>query len=533
METTSTEFHLGLCLAGAVSAGAYTAGVMDYLVEALENWEQQKTTHKDSIPNHQVTIKVIGGASAGGMTGILTLAHLLKKHQPIQTLAHPLEEHPENLLFNSWVDMLQPNMMDVLLDTNDLKNKQAKSLLNATFVQQLAQRAISCTETLLNKPYLHESLQCFVSLTHLNGRNFVTPFKAEKSKNRQYITTRHDAFIGFTLNPSKTTTGWIPIDWNDPYCVQAMQEAAIATGAFPIGLEARTFSAQFIKKEPNSPTTFEKQTFVDGGVINNEPFEKVLELLHETTDFSEINSSKNTDCNQFDRTVVMIDPFPSETTDYTNNTAIGAVALDTFSALLNQCRSKPEDLADALDENNYGKFLISPVRYSGKLSFEGSQALACSVLGGFGGFLHRDFRVHDFFLGRANCERFLRHYFAVPKTTTNPIFVNGYANCNTDLFATKDCLLPIIPLFTPEKEVPYQPVLSNNQQFPQLKKSELAHYQGKIKTRIQAILLTLSNYSWTEKALLWIGSKIVINTKISSLLLEKIKKELNERNMLR
>ena len=29
-------FHLGLCLAGAVSAGAYTAGVVDYLFEALD-----------------------------------------------------------------------------------------------------------------------------------------------------------------------------------------------------------------------------------------------------------------------------------------------------------------------------------------------------------------------------------------------------------------------------------------------------------------------------------------------------------------
>ena len=28
--------HIGLCMAGAVSAGAYTAGMIDYLIEALE-----------------------------------------------------------------------------------------------------------------------------------------------------------------------------------------------------------------------------------------------------------------------------------------------------------------------------------------------------------------------------------------------------------------------------------------------------------------------------------------------------------------
>ncbi len=29
-------FQLGICMAGAVSAGAYTAGVLDCLMEALE-----------------------------------------------------------------------------------------------------------------------------------------------------------------------------------------------------------------------------------------------------------------------------------------------------------------------------------------------------------------------------------------------------------------------------------------------------------------------------------------------------------------
>ena len=29
-------FYVGLCMAGAVSGGAYTAGVLDYLIEALE-----------------------------------------------------------------------------------------------------------------------------------------------------------------------------------------------------------------------------------------------------------------------------------------------------------------------------------------------------------------------------------------------------------------------------------------------------------------------------------------------------------------
>src|SRR3954471_3654065 len=61
------EFRMGLALAGAISAGAYTAGVIDFLVQALEEWE--KTRGEPSVPQHRAGLKVITGASAGAITG--------------------------------------------------------------------------------------------------------------------------------------------------------------------------------------------------------------------------------------------------------------------------------------------------------------------------------------------------------------------------------------------------------------------------------------------------------------------------------
>jgi predicted acylesterase/phospholipase RssA len=65
----------------AVSAGAYTAGVTDYLIETLERWQQKKdeikkkvesgeslTSEEALVPMHDVIIEVLSGASAGGMT---------------------------------------------------------------------------------------------------------------------------------------------------------------------------------------------------------------------------------------------------------------------------------------------------------------------------------------------------------------------------------------------------------------------------------------------------------------------------------
>ncbi len=78
-------FHLGLTMAGAISAGAYTAGVLDTLVEALDRhnarfeagrrrgWQGDAAGH----PRHRVVLRVISGTSAGGVSAGLALAGLL------------------------------------------------------------------------------------------------------------------------------------------------------------------------------------------------------------------------------------------------------------------------------------------------------------------------------------------------------------------------------------------------------------------------------------------------------------------------
>jgi hypothetical protein len=49
-------FDIGLVLAGAISAGAYSAGVVDFLIEALDAWEDAKaTSHEDvSYEGHPI-----------------------------------------------------------------------------------------------------------------------------------------------------------------------------------------------------------------------------------------------------------------------------------------------------------------------------------------------------------------------------------------------------------------------------------------------------------------------------------------------
>lgn len=72
------EFHVSLAMSGAISAGAYTAGVFDFLIQALDEWENARTGKylekggdPGAIPNHFVGIKAMSGASAGALTAAI------------------------------------------------------------------------------------------------------------------------------------------------------------------------------------------------------------------------------------------------------------------------------------------------------------------------------------------------------------------------------------------------------------------------------------------------------------------------------
>ncbi len=129
----------------------------------------------------------------------------------------------------------------------------------------------------------------------------------------------------------------------------------------------------------------------------------------------------------------MVDPFPGEPSTFEQSSQLSTVIGNTINALKRQVKVKPTTIKEALDNNNASQFLIAPVRYlnsnnkSKKTKIEGSKALACGALGGFGGFIEKEFRIHDFFLGRANCERFLREHFTLPEDHSNEIFKEGYA----------------------------------------------------------------------------------------------------------
>src|SRR6476660_9957268 len=128
-------YELGLVMAGAISGGAYTAGVVDFLLEALDAWENAKNSH-EAVPAHAVKIRVMTGASAGAMTTALTSLACFSDVTPVKDVKNP-PDRKRNRLYDSWVRQVD---ISHLLENRDLDNSGGvRSLLDATTLREIAE----------------------------------------------------------------------------------------------------------------------------------------------------------------------------------------------------------------------------------------------------------------------------------------------------------------------------------------------------------------------------------------------------------
>ncbi len=549
-------FYLGICMAGAVSAGAYTAGVMDYLLEALEAYERHRG--KPGYPSHRVEIPVMGGASAGGMTAIITAAALQQGITPVKVpLAKLSDECPKNLLYHSWVDLTNEDMFSVMLETNDITDGHVVSALNCKFIAEIAKRAmtpvnpqkIAWKKTLPS--FFSKRLELFTTLSNLAGFTYDELFIANNSaKRRPYYMYIHNDFACFELTTETTPKmhpGWMPLNIQTGENSEIAIQAAMATGAFPVGLKARELKRpmEVVNKNP----LFDKRTLsaiqvkedpykslnVDGGMINNEPFDKVRARLIAISGQSSSEDYENFE--KFNSTVLMVAPFPS-----TKPTAIGfsakllkVIGL-TLSAMISQMRTKPSEISDARNPECAGQFLIDPSRefhdQKGivEVDIEGDKAIACGALGGFSGFLNKEFRVHDYFLGRYNCKIFLRDYFTVPDKAkkNNDIFRNGYEGITDEKYRSTTTAKgwQIIPLVEETDFSFPEMVFSSGKKWPQQNWSAIERFRSGLKKRLEALILNTVKIKPFKRFLLWIGTRLLLRGMLTKAVLETIKEEL-------
>lgn len=577
------KFHLGLTMAGAVSAGAYTGGVLDYLIQTLDAWHASKDSHDPTVPTHELSIDIISGASAGGITGAMAALTVHKENRnPVVPSKRDDEKYlKENVFYNAWVNLSKDNMVPELLSDSDINNSgKIVSLLNSKFIEEIAARTIVCVPECTDAPprYVSKRMELVLTLSNLDGFTYELSFAGEGSS--KHTMKQHRDYAFFRLGDQYGGDGRIPLNLQQKNTgLEELVQAAPATGAFPVGLAYRKFvrKKKYILDNPdlvffkqgittlkdisNSNPDEDYVTYnVDGGMLNNEPFDLTMKLMERAIGSSEEQSERN-----FNSTIIMIDPFPSDDSVVAEPTStqasvaeqVGPVKIfkqfpysmleamgKVFSSMRGELLFKGEDIVKAFSNEDFSRFMIAPRRRSADGTvYNGSVAIACGALGGFAGFLDKSFRKHDFYLGRANCQSFLRKYFRVRlenNRPVNPLFASGYSDAAVQRFRFQDPLereakrkrgedpesanwyVPIIPdVYLGKVEYDEVPPV-----YPKYDMSSLDQYKGQILKRFKQVARSFSS-KWWYRPLVGVGF-LLFGNKLYRQLRDVIQKQFKE-----
>lgn len=448
-------FRIGLNMAGAVSAGAYTAGVLDFLIDALDAWyderERQKSTHgtdisKWEVPAHEVSLEVLSGASAGGMCAAISAVSLQEQFDHVTTTA-PLATAPVNRLYDCWVQRID---IDPLLGIMDLSQEPrvVRSILDCTPIDQIADIEIAPNPARRKtRLWVSPELALILTVTNLRG----IPYSVDPANGGSFEEriNYHADEMNFRFVPSlhANPANYLPLVY-PPVTGDAwptLKQAAMATGAFPAMLAARilTRTADYYRRKEwvlNNPDPFsvtkpgcqiattvqpswDNQTVpaqfdivcADGGVTNNDPFECARQFLVRQAGGgpSDHNPRQATSANA---AVISVAPFPGDDAfDPSYNATQRSSLVNSILALvptfLTQTRFQGESLSLIQNADVHSRFAIAPSDDTNPAL----PSLLCGSLGAFGGFIDQKFRDRDYQLGRRNCQRFLEVYFVLPE----------------------------------------------------------------------------------------------------------------------
>jgi len=459
----TAQYPISICMAGAVSAGTYSAGAMSVLAEALRRLDD-KTLDLPFRPPYDMLVKGMTGASAGSIQAVLSSLDLFSS-SPTQELGKDawLQVSFESLLGND--DLVDVEQVNSVLNSKSLYDNAA---------QRLAEHSSSSTWPNFVAP----DYKLRLSVTNLRGVPYGLSFpqgnslKIGLSHHHEYVRYRFTAqadkqYESIAITPLALTQSNL----------NNLVDGAIASSAFPLAFSPvelerandgernvhsqRTWlDAYEIKKPANDlyAVHYKSRTvlpswndtfgdintlfLVDGGATDNEPVVEAFKVLFgdEVEDWEVIPDDVA-------GKVLFIDPFPNKVDKKIDSQSLridksfGALA----GALLSHARFSEKMVASLAHQNRVG--LVYPKRPNLR---ENEFPMKSGALGGFSGFLKRDFLEHDYELGRLNMQRFLRYHFTTTKDDPMLAGMDAYI----DYWAIGD-RVPIIPMYEQDESGTY------------------------------------------------------------------------------
>jgi hypothetical protein len=478
----ANTFEIALVLGGTVSAGAYTAGALDFLIEALDAWTQAAAAGQP-VPRHKTVIRIIAGTSGGGVNAAIA-ARALAYDFPAVACSTSDAAAASNPFYDIWVNRLD---LAGMLELDDLAaGAKPVSMLNGTAIDAAAAAATGFTgqprETA--RPYLASPLRLILTLTNLNGIAYRIDFGAVTGPGgaavdlaQRYVD--HADYARFAVvypgqDLGEPRPDEFVLGFDDARLPQGLRwpdfgQFALGTAAFPVGFPPRRLTRPLDHyryrvmsvADDTDPTQVKRLQLVpdwpalqawaggslpddyqflavDGGVADNEPIELARTAL------AGISGRNPRDGMKANRAVVLIDPFAGAAAMAAPvPLVLPDLAQSLTTAVLQQTRYDTRDLLLAAYPDVYSRFMVTALRENRV----GNDALATAGAGAFIGFACKDFRRHDYLLGRKNCQEFLRSQFILPQG--NPVFEGCLDGVKLDAWLItqgEQTYLPIIPL---------------------------------------------------------------------------------------
>ena len=488
-------FEIALSCAGATSTAAYTAGVLDFMFQALDEWERLKKEKPASVPHHVVLVRAFVGTSGGGMSLAIAAANAARDFAPVSHDDVALAMDPKrrnqrrareamarlqaNPLFATWVlgiDLFEG--MDPLTgdSTPGLAAPWAAtrsadkfpSLLNCEIIETLAKSAVIVGKPGLQgapkaRAWLADPLELRLTVTNLNGVAFNVSFGGARLA-QTFLAARDEMAFAvetggtrpFDLAQYKSAKDACPPDCRFLDCDVdrtggawgQLSLAAMATGALPVALEMRSLSAprdfyiwRTVRFEGEGDPTYLMPHWPEPGeyndfVASDGGFTHDPPFEYARQRLAGTQGRNPRDGASANRAMILIDPLLGTERNRDTSKLMSAL-FSMLMAPVEQSRLDASQLFAAADERVYSRFMITPRRthpLDPKLTkLDGSFALVASGVHAFLGFASSAYRAHDFLLGRRNAQKFFKDSFAVPEG--NPILsVGGWTDAHKKEF---------------------------------------------------------------------------------------------------
>lgn len=272
--------RIAFTISGAVSLGAYEAGVLAALVAGL-----QPVCDGDDPP---VCVDVLGGASAGSICSLLAAWCLSAGLDPVQVLRE------------AWVEQA---------DMASLRRGAQGAPLNVEALEAIARKVVMPPPGAIGRNRQRRPIRLRMALTPLRGLQYrIRSLESPPGRDDGHDAVTAVTFVDwcdFEIGPDTTVDDLLaasgPVD-------AALASASNAWAFPPRWLDRRDVAADYVANGITNLPETGGLWFTDGGTVDNEPIGRTLEVVADVD--SDLYESDSPDDR---RLLVLVHPHPSAT----------------------------------------------------------------------------------------------------------------------------------------------------------------------------------------------------------------------------